>query len=126
MAVLIFVYGTLLRGESNHPELSDAAFVRSARTEARYELVDLGGYPALLEDGQTAVSGEIYDVNSALLARLDRFEEVPELYERKPIALVDGRIEAYVLPRDRADGAPRIVDGDWRAVARSDAAKSGG
>ena len=126
MAVLIFVYGTLLRGEANHPQLSDAAFVRSACTEARYELVDLGGYPALLEDGNTAVSGEVYDVNSALLARLDRFEEVPELYERKPIALIDGHIEAYVMSRDRAGGAPRIEDGDWRAVARADAAKSGG
>jgi len=126
MAVLIFVYGTLLRGEANHPELSDAAFVRSACTEARYELVDLGGYPALLEDGDTAVSGEVYDVNSALLARLDRFEEVPALYERKPVALIDGHIEAYVMSRDRAGGAPRIEDGDWRAVARPDAAKSGG
>jgi gamma-glutamylaminecyclotransferase len=126
MAVLLFVYGTLLRGEANHPVLSDAAFVRSACTEARYELVDLGGYPALLEDGDTAVSGEVYDVNSALLAQLDRFEEVPELYERKPVALIDGQIEAYVMSRDRAGGAPRIEDGDWRAVARSDAAKSGG
>ena len=126
MTVLIFVYGTLLRGEANHPQLSEAAFVRSARTEARYELVDLGGYPALLEDGSTAVSGEIYDVNSALLARLDMFEEVPGLYERKPIALIGGHIEAYVMPRDRAAGASQIADGDWRAVARADAAKSGG
>jgi gamma-glutamylaminecyclotransferase len=126
MAVLLFVYGTLLRGEANHPQLSDAAFVRSARTEARYELVDLGGYPALLEDGHTAVSGEVYDVNASLLAQLDMFEDVPELYERKPIELMDGRIEAYVLPRRRAMGAPRIKDGNWRSAAQSDAAKSGG
>lgn len=126
MAVLIFVYGTLLRGEANHPELSDAAFVRSAQTEPRYELVDLGGYPALLEDGRTAVSGEIYDVDPEQLDRLDLFEEVPWLYERKPIALAEGHIEGYVMPRDRAHGAPRITDGDWRTVARRDAAESGG
>jgi gamma-glutamylcyclotransferase (GGCT)/AIG2-like uncharacterized protein YtfP len=112
--VLLFVYGTLLRGEPNHPQLSNAVFVRSACTEARYELVDLGGYPALLEDGGTAVTGEVYDVGLELLARLDAFEEVPELYERKSIRLIDGAIDAYVMSRKRAAGAPKIEDGVWR------------
>jgi gamma-glutamylcyclotransferase (GGCT)/AIG2-like uncharacterized protein YtfP len=124
--VLIFVYGTLLRGEENHPQMSDAAFVRAARTEARYELVDLGGYPALLEDGHTAVSGEIYEVDDALLEALDQFEEVPWLYQRKPVQLVDGCVEAYVMPREQAVGAPRIADGDWRNMGRHDAAFSCG
>jgi gamma-glutamylaminecyclotransferase len=111
--VLLFVYGTLLRGEPNHPQLSDASFVRNTRTVARYELVDLGGYPALLEDGESAISGEVYDVSGELLARLDAFEEVPELYERKAIELIDGRSDAYVMSRARAVGAPRIEDGTW-------------
>jgi gamma-glutamylaminecyclotransferase len=113
--VLIFVYGTLLRGEPNHPQLSDARFVRSAVTEPRYELVDLGGYPALLEDGQTAVAGEIYEVDPPKLRQLDAFEDVPHLYERKPIALLGDQIEAYVMSRERAFGAPRIEDGKWRS-----------
>jgi gamma-glutamylcyclotransferase (GGCT)/AIG2-like uncharacterized protein YtfP len=125
--VLIFVYGTLLRGEANHPQLmSDAAFVRDACTEARYELVDLGGYPALLEDGHTAVSGEVYEVDDVLLEQLDVFEEVPFLYQRKPIRLADGYVDAYVMPREQAVGAPRITDGDWRNLGRRDAAFSGG
>jgi gamma-glutamylcyclotransferase (GGCT)/AIG2-like uncharacterized protein YtfP len=125
--VLIFVYGTLLRGQVNHLlMMSDAAFVRDACTAARYELVDLGGYPALLEDGHTAVSGEIYEVDDELLEELDVFEEVPFLYQRKPIQLVDGYVDAYVMPRHRAVGAPRIADGDWRSLARHDAAFSGG
>jgi gamma-glutamylaminecyclotransferase len=111
--VLLFVYGTLLRGEPNHPQLSDASFVRRTRTAAAYELVDLGGYPALLEDGESAISGEVYEVDAELLARLDAFEEVPELYERKPIDLIDGSVDAYVMSRDRASGAPRITDGGW-------------
>lgn len=111
------MYGTLLRGESNHRELAEASFVRHARTEPRYELADLGGYPALVEDGSTAISGEIYDVDSELLARLDAFEEVPELYERKPIALAGEEVHGYVMPRTLADGAPRIMDGNWRTSA---------
>jgi len=114
--VLLFVYGTLLRGEPNHPQLSNAVFVRSARTEPRYELVNLGGYPALLEDGTTAVSGEVYDVDPELLARLDEFEEVPELYERKSIRLIEGAVDAYVMSRNRAVGAPTIGDGVWRSA----------
>jgi gamma-glutamylcyclotransferase (GGCT)/AIG2-like uncharacterized protein YtfP len=112
----LFVYGTLLRGEPNHLQLSDAAFVRAARTEARYELLDLGGYPALLEDGATAISGEVYDVDPELLEKLDAFEEVPELYERKRVRLSDGHVDAYVMPRSRAIGAPTIADGRWRKL----------
>lgn len=113
--MLLFVYGTLLRGEPNHPQLSDAAFVGSARTEPRYELVDLGGYPALVEDGATAISGEVYDVDPELLEQLDVFEEVPELYERKAIQLIEGCVHAYVMSRQRAAGAPTIEDGRWRS-----------
>ena len=116
--MLIFVYGTLLRGESNHPQIADARFVGSARTEPRYELADLGGYPALLEDGDSAIDGEIYEVDRVLLTQLDAFEEVPSLYERKPIALIGGCADGYVMARARANGAPRIKDGDWRAVVR--------
>lgn len=107
------MYGTLLRDEPNHPQLSGASFVRSTRTAASYELVDLGGYPALLEDGTSAIPGEVYEVDAELLARLDAFEEVPDLYERKPIDLIDGSADAYVMSRDRAFGAPRIEDADW-------------
>ena len=112
--MLLFVYGTLRRGEANHAQLRDARFVATARTEPQYELVDLGGYPALLEDGDTAIVGEIYEVDANKLERLDVFEDVPSLYERKSIRIADAEAEVYVMPRDRADRAPRIADGDWR------------
>ncbi len=115
--MLIFVYGTLKKGEPNHAKLEGARFVRRARTEPRYELVDLGGYPALLENGETTIHGEVYEVDARRLEMLDRFEDVPSLYERKRIRLSDDHVEAYVMPRDRVPGAPRIVDGDWRSSA---------
>ena len=117
--MLLFVYGTLRRGEANHAHLDDARFVRTACTEPRYELVDLGGYPALLEDGSTAVIGELYEIDSSRLERLDAFEDVPTLYQRKSIRLADIEAEVYVMERDRAHRAPRIVDGDW-STSRSD------
>jgi gamma-glutamylcyclotransferase (GGCT)/AIG2-like uncharacterized protein YtfP len=127
--MLIFVYGTLRRGASNHAQLASARFVGMARTRARYELVDLGGYPAVVEGGHTAVIGELYEVDDELLCELDRFEDVPVLYERKSVDIalrdVDSNddvyipVEAYVMSRERAQSAPRIPHGDWIALQPS-------
>jgi gamma-glutamylcyclotransferase (GGCT)/AIG2-like uncharacterized protein YtfP len=123
--MLLFVYGTLRRDAANHHELRDAVFIGNARTQPRYELVDMGGYPALLEGGADVVVGEVYEIDGALLKALDAFEDVPELYQRKGIAIdhaasetSGGRsrastIEAYVMPRGRANTAPRLPNGDW-------------
>jgi gamma-glutamylaminecyclotransferase len=124
--VLLFVYGTLRRGEPNHLELGEARFLRSVWTEPRYELVDLGDYPALLEDGDAPVAGELYEVDAALLGWLDRFEDVPELYERKSVATPDGAVLAYVMSRARAGHAPRIANGDWQAYRAGDTGPTGG
>jgi gamma-glutamylcyclotransferase (GGCT)/AIG2-like uncharacterized protein YtfP len=113
--MVIFVYGTLRRGQSNHAELGNARFLREVATAPRYELVDLGEYPALLESGSTAVLGELYEVDEDLLARLDVFEGVPALYQRRAIALQDGQAEGYVMRRRNAARAPRLAHGDWAA-----------
>lgn len=122
--MLLFVYGTLRRGEPNHPKLGDARFVGEARTRPKYDLVDFGGFPALLERGNTSVIGEIYDVTAERLSELDAFEDVPTLYERKLVELdaafgdraAHGRDHAlaYVMRPDTAQRAPQIACGDWR------------
>ncbi|MEZ4299723.1 MAG: gamma-glutamylcyclotransferase family protein, partial [Polyangiaceae bacterium] len=71
--MLLFVYGSLLRGEDNHAVLAGARFVATARTAPRYTLVDLGPYPALVPGGETEVSGELFEVGPALLTELDDF-----------------------------------------------------
>ena len=114
--VNVFVYGTLLRGEINHAELEGARFLREARTEPAFELVDLGEYPAMVCGGATAVHGELYAVPPALLAALDAFEGHPAFYRRSRIRLDDGRwAEAYVLPPQLGEGKPRLAGGSWRA-----------
>jgi gamma-glutamylaminecyclotransferase len=125
--VLLFVYGTLRRGEPNHPKLGGARFVGMARTQPRYDLVDFGGFPALLEHGRTSVIGELYEVPAEHVSELDAFEDVPTLYERKAVALdavandsrervMLGRDDAlaYVMRRETASRAPHIAGGDWR------------
>lgn len=90
MNTLLFVYGTLKRGCSNHHHLAGQTFIGAARTVAGFRLFDLGGYPgiAAVAEDRTAVIGEIWSVDAAALARLDTFEGVHEgLYRRAPIAL---------------------------------------
>jgi len=116
--MLLFVYGTLCRGEPNHRVLGKARFVGRARTAPVYELVDLGNFPALLEGGETAVHGELYEVDESWVGHIDAFEDVPSLYDRKPVWLEGEAAIGYVMRRDVAGPAPRIPSGDWRRHER--------
>ena len=118
---LVFTYGTLLRGEINHELLTRARFVSEARTEPCFELFDLGPFPAMSAGGETAVLGEIYAVDDATLARLDRLEGHPTLYQRTRIRLDGGQeVQTYLMDRARMRGCELIPSGDWRALrARS-------
>ena len=54
----VFVYGTLLTGESNHAWLKGASCLGRWTTPPRFTLIDLGPYPVLSAGGRTAVTGE--------------------------------------------------------------------
>ena len=119
----VFVYGTLMSGEGNHRLLdhNGARLLGPAVTAPSFDLVSLGGFPAMFADGDTAIAGELYEVDAATLEDLDRLEGHPRFYRRQRIALADGaRVEAYVLPRDSfaAERATPIASGDWRTVRR--------
>jgi gamma-glutamylcyclotransferase (GGCT)/AIG2-like uncharacterized protein YtfP len=116
---VLFVYGSLLMGEVNHAQLTGARKLADALTEARFELVDLGPYPALVRGGATSVAGELYEVTARLLAALDAFEGHPDLYRRERIRLADGReVGAYLYDAERAQPYPRIASGRWRDRAQ--------
>jgi gamma-glutamylaminecyclotransferase len=113
---LVLVYGTLLQGEVNHHLLATARFVAEARTEPCFELFDLGPFPAMSANGQTAVLGELYAVDDQTLVRLDRLEGHPEFYQRTPIRLADGQeVQTYLMGDARMRRRPAIASGDWRA-----------
>jgi len=116
--LLVFVYGTSLRGESHHELLCGASYVGTARTEACFDLVDLGGFPALIEGGRTPVDGEVYSIDSTGVRLLDEAEDHPEYFRRTVIALEDGReVFTYVLPERQGRPYPCIPGGSWRSRA---------
>jgi gamma-glutamylaminecyclotransferase len=103
MLSVLFVYGTLKRGERNHRLLAGQSFIGVAVTEPRYRLVDLGPYPGLVRDDAAglAVSGELWDVSDCCRDELDDFEGCPEQYTREAIAVVgvEEPVDAYFYAR---------------------------
>src|SRR4051812_12996853 len=90
MSTLLFVYGTLKRGCSNHDHLAGQRFVGPARTQPGFRLYDLGGYPGIVAqpDDTLGVIGEVWAVDDDILRDLDQFEGVHEgLYRRELIGL---------------------------------------
>lgn len=119
--VKLFVYGTLRKGQPAHHLLGGAELVARARTEACFRLIDMGGYPALVRDGDCAVAGEIYEIDPELLPELDRYEDVPELYERVTLEIGGMAAETYLLRPEHAGDRPELPGGDW---CRRDPARS--
>src|SRR5262245_60251394 len=97
---VVFVYGTLKRGDCRHRFLAGSKFLGLATTEPGYRLFNMGEYPAMVEDPRGGqIEGELFEVSLSTLRTLDEVEGVADvLYSRRPIRLVtpvEGA-EAYV------------------------------
>ena len=114
--VLVFVYGTLKRGHGNHHWLAGAPFMGEAELP-QVVLFDLGPFPMAVP-GNGRVIGELYRIDAAALARLDRLEGYPRLYDRRPLPLADGRSAWVYLGRPhQVRHVPPIADGRWQGPA---------
>ena len=127
MTNLVFVYGSLKKGYTNHQLLKHAELLSEGRTHGI--MLHLGGFPAIV-DGKAQVFGELYKVTPEILATLDRLEGHPHFYERrlvtiKPIDQNDGEYLAeawcYFLSRDSQEHyqvlCPIIKNGTWNGPA---------
>lgn len=111
---VVFVYGTLKRGGSNHLFLATQHFLGEARTVPGYTLYSLGDYPGMVRaPGDTeGVTGELWKVDDVCLAELDRLEGLDEgLYERCDVLLAPnhfaGSAQSYLYLR-HLHGLPAI------------------
>lgn len=102
-ATLLFVYGTLKRGCSNHPFLAGQRFVGDARTTRGYRLYHLGEFPGMirLPEDRDGVAGEVWAVTPAALTYIDHLEGVDlGLYRRELVQLAAPfaaeKVESYL------------------------------
>jgi gamma-glutamylaminecyclotransferase len=113
MLIDLFVYGTLLCGQSNYHYLENSKFLGEDAI-ANACLIDLGEYPMLVP-GTERVEGEVYQIDAATLANLDELEECPIVYYRELVTLLSDRSAFVYWGRSLyAAGHPIITSGSWR------------
>ncbi|MGR9107227.1 MAG: gamma-glutamylcyclotransferase family protein [Gammaproteobacteria bacterium] len=93
----VAVYGSLKAGRHNHGYLRKARLIGRYQTAAEYTMIDLGAYPAIIPNGNTAIEVEIYRVDAATLEALDKLEEHPDCYRRVLVKIANMDAYLYVL-----------------------------
>ncbi len=113
MKHLVFVYGSLRRGERHAHLLAGERYIGAHKTEPRYTMFSLGDWPAIMVGGDVAIVGDVFRVDRPELGHLDEFERLPHLFVRHRIPTPYGQAWVYVFRRRPAD-AIIIPSGDWR------------
>lgn len=122
--ILVFVYGTLRKHESNHHLLEGAKCV-ALQSWTSGQIYDTGlGYPAMKSSDEDRVYGELYHINEQQLPLLDELEGYSgpgqkNLYNRiKQTVFTDtGSHEAYVyiIHPDHESILQKLIElGDWK------------
>ncbi len=124
--MLIFVYGTLLKGLERSYVLDDSTFIGEAIAGGVF-LYNLRGYPGI-KNGNNTVLGELYDVDDITLETLDMIEGFDpnnlnkSLYVRSEIHLVSHNLSLPVYSyfyNLAVDESMLIDDGDYRNFLQS-------
>lgn len=92
---LIFVYGTLKNGYSNHSFLNNSLYYGKAITLEKYLLIEQY-LPYLIKSNNeksTYITGEVYLVNNDILRELDILESHPDFYQREEIIVKINNID---------------------------------
>ncbi|MGB5944488.1 gamma-glutamylcyclotransferase family protein [Paenisporosarcina sp.] len=123
----LFVYGTLLHGETNHHVLNGATLLYTGGV-LQAKMYDTGnGYPTIeLAEGSTIV-GDIYEIPDHMWLNLDDLEghtgnPTTDLYSKEIVKVrtLDGLIEAVVYTIcDESMKMVAIPSGDWKNYRQS-------
>jgi gamma-glutamylcyclotransferase (GGCT)/AIG2-like uncharacterized protein YtfP len=113
----VFVYGTLLQGESNHAYLEGGIRIGDDGLTG-FQMFDLGSFPMIVlisPFSQGVIVGERYRIPIKILPRLDELEDHPHFYRRQWLTL-DSGAEAWVYVGQAAltQGSRLLTGGDWR------------
>jgi gamma-glutamylcyclotransferase (GGCT)/AIG2-like uncharacterized protein YtfP len=109
---LVFVYGALRRGGSNHYMLADSEYLGGHQTDPLFTMFRLGQFPAVVPRGETSIAGEVYRISDEVFELLDELECYPSVFSRQIIATPAGN--AWIYLYNRLVGTEHVVPaGDW-------------
>jgi gamma-glutamylcyclotransferase (GGCT)/AIG2-like uncharacterized protein YtfP len=110
----VFVYGSLRKGMHNHRVMGSSKLLAEA-TLTGFDMYQVSSFPAIVV-GEGGVKGEIYLVDNATLARLDRLEGHPRMYRREVVTVQSGSclfdVWVYVW-QGPVDYLAPVPSGDW-------------
>ena len=119
----VFVYGTLRRDGAGamSSRFSNSRFIADAKVGG--SLYDLGAYPGLLlDESNSLVIGEVYEVDDETLKKLDDFESSSH-YWRKQVKISLGthtkKCWIYAPNPEAFSRLTLITSGDWIEYAKT-------
>lgn len=121
----VFICGSALRGQPDHQNLTNAKFIKTAKTLAQYRLhaAENGWHPAIytVESGGISIPGEIYEMTDEQYEHL-LANEPPHMYP-DTVNLEGGeRAIAMLYPQELVEkyNWPDISDlGGWAVYKNS-------
>ncbi len=120
---LVFVYGTLRSGGAGAmaTRFPNSRFIAEAKVSG--SLYDLGSYPGLvLGESNSAVVGEVYEIDGETLSKLDDFEATSNyLRKQVEIFLRSGKKTCWTYEPNPESYSfhSLITSGDWLEYART-------
>ena len=114
----LFVYGSLRHGGVHWQNHLAPAVGISAVTDAAYTMRSRERVPIVERGGDTAITGELFDVDAETLAAIDRLEGHPNWYTRVEIDvhLASGEVRRawiYLMTPGQHEDSAIIASGDW-------------
>ena len=113
---LVFVYGTLKAGYSNH-SVMQGRYIDDGITDETYLMYTNGCYPTVsLEDGGTQVTGELYACDEDAMRDLDCLEANGVMYTRHERLINtnnNGMLKAWVYEYNYEHQGDQILDGTF-------------
>jgi len=111
----VFVYGSLLSKLSNHRVLGDSKMITKDSING-FTMYSLGPFPALVlnENSSVEISGEVYEVDSNTMTRLDNLEGYPSFYDRMEVTTNNGhQAFVYYIKGNRLYDV-EVESGNWK------------
>jgi len=111
----VMVYGSLKsgRGFGNHSLIEHCDKLGDFTTPKEYTMYHLGGFPGIVCEGNTAIVGEVYEVDDDTFSRLDLLEGYPHFYNRKEIKTDYGDAWIYFLAKNESWSDTIVENGEW-------------
>lgn len=111
---VVFVYGTLMKGEKAAHLMEKAQFLGPA-TLSGYACYNLISYPGIKKNEKGIVYGELYAVDDTELAFLDQYEDEGVEYKRITVDVdANGEKLSAMVYKYIPEKVGDKVDGRWR------------